>query len=396
VGAVESHGPRTIFVAHAASMFTDHLPHGDGLATFNFVSRLAARGHRLHVVVEQVSLSEPLPPTVSLYQLPARRAGHGGDQLRTAHRISRLFEQVRECASVDLVHQLNPVDVGLTCMLPRNAPPIVLGPYVPSWPSGDSMPGRRIGVAPRVGHALAELAKGATQYVQQRRAAAVLLSTPAARAKLKAIGSPRPMIRYVGYGVDADVFEPGGDRASGPPTILFLANLQLRKGVLTLLEAFERVGQDLPDSRLIVAGDGPELAEVERRSRLSRHSDRIELVGRLERAEAAEAMRSADVYCLPSFSEPFGISALEAMASGRPVVATNVGGLAHLVRPQGGRTVPPGDAHALATALTELLASDGLRREMGLFNRALVEQRYSWDAVVDELEAVYREVSTAS
>jgi D-inositol-3-phosphate glycosyltransferase len=76
-----------------------------------------------------------------------------------------------------------------------------------------------------------------------------------------------------------------------------------------------------------------------------------------------------------------------------PVVATDSGGLAHLVRPEGGRRVPPGDPDALAAALTELVSSPSLRREMGAFNRKLVTQRYSWDAVVDRLEQIYDEVA---
>ena len=84
------------------------------------------------------------------------------------------------------------------------------------------------------------------------------------------------------------------------------------------------------------------------------------------------------------------------MACGRPVVGTNVGGLAHLIQPAGGRTVPAGDAGALATALGELLHDPAKRGEMGSFNRELIERRYSWDAVIDELESVYDEVLAAS
>ena len=80
-------------------------------------------------------------------------------------------------------------------------------------------------------------------------------------------------------------------------------------------------------------------------------------------------MQSCDVYCLPSFGEPFGMTALEAMACARPVVATDAGGLRHLVAERGGRKVPPGDADALAAALREVLADPELRRAMGEHNR---------------------------
>lgn len=376
-------------------LLTDHLPHGDGLAAFNFISRLAARGHRLNVVAEGVELSRPLPGHVTIHRLPPRRRGHGLDQARTAYRIRGLLEQVRAGERVDVVHQLNPVDAGFTSLLPRDAPPVVLGPYVPAWPREHTIRGQRPGRAARATHLVADALRDAVAWQQQRRAAVLLLSTAAAGSRLRSIGSPRARVRELGYGVDAEFFGPAppAGEAGHEPTILFLANLQRRKGVFVLLEAFERVARDLPQARLRIAGDGPNEDDVRRAAEASPHRDRIELLGRLDRSASAEAMRASDVYCLPSFSEPFGISALEAMACARPVVGTNVGGLGHLIRPEGGRAVPPGDPAALGAALAELLRDEGLRRDMGTFNRQLVESRYSWDAVVDELESVYDELS---
>jgi glycosyltransferase involved in cell wall biosynthesis len=387
--------PKSIFIAHASVMLTDHLPHGDGLAAFNFVSRLAARGYRLNVVAENVELSEPLPANVTIHRLPPRRRGHGADQARTAWRIRERFERVRAGERVDVVHQLNPVDIGFTSLLPRDAPPIVLGPYVPSWPRHHTVSGESVGIASRATHAAADALKSAVQWQQQRRAAVLLVSTQAARSRLR---SQRAAVRELGYGVDADFFcpAPPPDDPGHEPTVLFLANLQRRKGVLVLLEAFDGVAEAVPGARLLVAGDGPNEEDVKRLAGASPHRDRIELLGRLDRAASAAAMRSADVYCLPSFSEPFGISALEAMSCGRPVVGTNVGGLGHLIRPDGGRAVPAGDPAALAAALTELLRDPDLRRRMGSFNRSLVESRYSWDAVVDELESVYEELAPST
>jgi glycosyltransferase involved in cell wall biosynthesis len=100
-------------------------------------------------------------------------------------------------------------------------------------------------------------------------------------------------------------------------------------------------------------------------------------------------MQACDVYCLPSFCEPFGLTALEAMACSKPVVATDAGGLRYVVPEQGSRKVPPGNARALAAALAELLDDQGLRRRMGAYNRSIVEKHYSWTSVVDRLEAVY-------
>jgi glycosyltransferase involved in cell wall biosynthesis len=103
-------------------------------------------------------------------------------------------------------------------------------------------------------------------------------------------------------------------------------------------------------------------------------------------------MQASAVYCLPSSDqEPFGMTALEAMACAKPVVASDTGGLGFLVPDNGGRKVPPGDAGALAEALHELLADGGLREAMGEHNRRTVEERYAWPRVVDRLEDAYRE-----
>jgi glycosyltransferase involved in cell wall biosynthesis len=181
-----------------------------------------------------------------------------------------------------------------------------------------------------------------------------------------------------------------GARAGGGEDVLFLANLQVRKGIHVALEAFDRLAADRPRARLLVAGTGPEEAAVRRRIADMEAGGRVRLLGRLGRDDVLSAMQRCAVYCLPSFGEPYGMTALEAMACGRPVVATDAGGLRHLVRDGGGRRVPPGDPLALAAALREVLADEALQRAMGRHNRDLVEHRYAWSRVTDRLEDAYR------
>jgi glycosyltransferase involved in cell wall biosynthesis len=106
-------------------------------------------------------------------------------------------------------------------------------------------------------------------------------------------------------------------------------------------------------------------------------------------------MRRCGVYCLASYGEPFGMTALEAMACAKPVVATATSGLGYLVPDEGGRKVPPRDPAALADALYEVLANAELRRAMGRHNREVVERRYAWARVVDRLEEAYEEAMRA-
>jgi len=151
------------------------------------------------------------------------------------------------------------------------------------------------------------------------------------------------------------------------------------------------VSDECPSARLLIAGTGPEESEVRRRIQATPALSRVRLLGLLERDRVISVMQACAVYCLPSYGEPFGMSALEAMACGKPVVATDAGGLRHLVDDEGGRRVSPGDSAALATALRDILSVPEVRRQMGRHNRHVIEERYAWPHVIGSLEDIYRE-----
>lgn len=363
---------RLLLIAPSAC-FTDHLPHGDGLVAAGFVRELARRGHELHVAAGRVALQEELPKNVHLY--PFGAVG----RLRYMYAIRQL---ARRLGDFDVVHQLNPVEVGVSLALVGDETPLVLGPYIPSWaPSGP-------GADAQVG-SLARRVKRVLREAQQRRAATVLLTTRAAASEVEGRGSSA-RVEQLPHGIDADVWRPPANPTMGQ-TVLFLANLEVRKGIHVLLDAFEGVAGRLPEARLRVAGDGPERAAVERRVRESPRLARVELLGHLDRDGALAAMQACDVYCLPSYGEPFGMTALEAMACARPLVVTAAGGLQHLVPEDGGSKVPVGDPVALADALVTLLDDAGLRQSMGAANRATVEERFAWRRVGERLERLYDE-----
>jgi glycosyltransferase involved in cell wall biosynthesis len=372
----------TVFVAHASALLTDHEPHGDGLLALNFLRRLAERGHELDVAVQEVAIRGSLPANLRLHRVmgggelgPARR-------LRYEIRVRRLYQQLVRSRTYDLIHQLNPVDVGLTALLAPRSVPVVLGPYPAPWPAAARArrgPARMPFTALRAG----------LQWLEQRRAGAVLVFVPAGAANVRSRRA-RSRIAVVPPGIDLNVFRPAraGERA-GSPSVLFLAALERRKGVDTLLDAFALVARSRPDVRLRLAGSGSLEDEIRSRIRGEPLAGRVDVLGQVAREEVPALLRSSTLLCLPSLGEPLGMSALEALATGLPVVATNTGGLADLVPDEGGRKVPPGDAAALGQALDELL---GLGPEeqaaLAARNRAVAES-YSWAAAVDRMEEAY-------
>ena len=360
-------------------MLTDTRPHGDGLAAHGLICALALRGHRLHVAVPGTTdLARPLPNGVVLHRLlpPDVRWGPAA-MAAFMLRLRSLLARLRAREVVDVVHQLNPVNTGISLVLPAGGPPLVLGPFVGEWPAGHG----------GAGGALKRAVKRPVLRAQERHAQLLLLSSPAAASKLADAAAVSSKTRVLSYGIDLERF-----RATPPPqtpTILFLGRLEPAKGVFTLLDAFERVVARHPAARLRLAGSGAAEEAVRARSRGMRG---VEVVGPVAREDVPAAMAACAVYCIPSFGEPFGLGALEAMACGRPVVGTAAGGLAHLVPPEGGRLVAPGDAPALAAALGDLLADPALRERMGRHNRALADERYGWDRIAARLEDLYDEV----
>jgi glycosyltransferase involved in cell wall biosynthesis len=364
-----------IFAIPPSAMLTDHLPHGDGLVALGFVTELARRGHEVHVGVGGLDVCGSLPPSLHLHRLG------GGPRPRFMMRTRHLYRRLAAERPFDVVHQLNPVDVGVSLALAGTHAPVVLGPYVPDWaPSG-------VGADASVGP-VALRVKRVLRGAQQRRAATILLSTAAALSKVERSQGLR--VHELPHGIDDSAWRPGEPRPPGQD-VLFLANLETRKGVHVLLDAFARIAPGLPAARLLVAGSGQEAGAVSRRVRETPALERVEVLGRVERERVLAVMQSCDVYCLPSYGEPYGMTALEAMACAKPIVATAAGGLRHLVPDEGGRKVPPGDVEALAAALAELLGDPSLRQAMGEHNRAVVERRYSWSRVVDRLEEIYAE-----
>jgi glycosyltransferase involved in cell wall biosynthesis len=137
----------------------------------------------------------------------------------------------------------------------------------------------------------------------------------------------------------------------------------------------------VPGARAVVVGDGPEHARLGRLWRQLGLGESVELLGEVpDDGEVMRLYRRADVFCLPSVQEGFGIVFLEALAAGLPVVATTATAIPEVVPQGAGALVLPGDVEALAGALVGLLRDPGRRAALGAFGREHV-RRYNWPAV---------------
>jgi glycosyltransferase involved in cell wall biosynthesis len=301
----------------------------------------------------------------------------------------RTLQKIRATTHIDLIHELNPVFSLLSLAFVWSGVPVVLGPQFSRWPANADGSGSFL---QRIRRRLTNLLKNACVSQQHRYAKAILLSTPAA---LNNVAKPeRVMSRLfiLPPGIDHAAFSVRPDSSAQLPTVLFLAHVLIRKGIYYLIDAFETLVSRVPDVRLVIAGGGSELAAVKERVAASSYHDRVQFLGRVNRTEVTSLLQQCTVYCLPSDGEPFGMTALEAMACGKPLVVTGAGGLAYIVSEQGGRRVPVKDPAALARALEELLNNPILCRQMGQYNRTQVETHYAWPRLTRRLERIYEQV----
>jgi glycosyltransferase involved in cell wall biosynthesis len=178
-----------------------------------------------------------------------------------------------------------------------------------------------------------------------RRAAVVICVSDYLRLELETkLPDARGKVEVVSSGVDRDRFAVGPP-PDGPPGFLCVGALDERKNVLRLAEAFARMGK----GTLTFAGDGPLRAKLEGR-------DRVRLLGRVPHEEIPGLLAQCRVLAQPSLVEPLGQALLEAMACGRSVVATRIGGPPEFVPPEAGVLVDPLDVDALARGLDQAAA----------------------------------------
>jgi phosphatidyl-myo-inositol alpha-mannosyltransferase len=358
-----------------------YLPFYGGITehVWHLAERLAARGHRVSIVTgralgDRRRPADADPPGVAVHRLgrtlrfPSNGAracvtfGAGWGRRLTALGI----------APPEVVHLQSPLE-----------------PLLPLW-ALRALPGAKIGTFHTGGSRRHwGYRHGARLLAQPLRAIDVRLAVSREAARYVAAHFPGEY-RVVPNGVDLTRFRPAAGAGRSVPRALYVGRCDPRKGLRTLLEALALVEATGPRIALRIAGDGPERRALERYAR--RAGIAVEFTGRVARADLPALYREADLFVAPSTDgESFGVSLLEALATGLPVIASAIPGYAETLRHSGAALLfEPGSPGALAAALRDL-APDRARREgMGVAGRRFAA-RYDWDRLAGEVEQIYLE-----
>lgn len=212
-------------------------------------------------------------------------------------------------------------------------------------------------------------------------------------------GYPEGRIHFIRNGVDPAGFDPGDDRAplaefgieSGSQVVAIVARLHPVKDHPTLLDAAKRVLAELPGTQFLIVGDGP--AALDLKSAVARLgiAESVHFTG--TRPDVPRLLRAVDVFVLSSVSECLPVAVLEAMACGRPVVCTDVGGVHEMVE-HGvtGYLTAPRDPADLAARVVELLREPELARAMGAAGRRRVESDFTLEGSVAAMQGFLTEL----
>ncbi len=226
-----------------------------------------------------------------------------------------------------------------------------------------------------------------------RRAKHVILISPYVAEVI------RPWSRATTYAIDNPVDDrffalDGGAEENG--NVLFVGNLTPRKGLVNLLAAFVSVGREHPEARLTIVGrarDGAFLAGLKAEAHTLGLDGRVDFTGQVSEERLLELYRTCALFVLPSVEETSPVVVAQAMAAGKPVVATRVGGIPYMLRDgETGFLVAQGDTEALARSILRLLKDRELRRAMGQKAQREAQQRFNLTSVAQKTLAAYRSV----
>jgi glycosyltransferase involved in cell wall biosynthesis len=216
-------------------------------------------------------------------------------------------------------------------------------------------------------------------------------------------GVDEKKIRVVPNGVDIDRFKPSKVDAKlkrqigldSKLCVLFVGRLIPRKGLSFLVEAAKHIIEEYEQTLFVVVGDGPLKSGLRARLEKMNLSRNFNFLGDVNESVLPALYNCADVFVLPSIQEGQGIALLEAQATGKPVVAFDVGGVREAVRDKETGFLMKPDSSQLAEAVMKLLANYSVREKMGSKGREFVSDNFSWDVCAQKMLKVYRETAAA-
>jgi glycosyltransferase involved in cell wall biosynthesis len=379
-------------------------PEYGGIASYNaYVARgYSELGHEVTVLTARTSPDQPrismtggirvirIDHWIEPYRL--RRLPVVGRHVRTVRHVFYSLQVQRVLSGLVRTHALDIVEFaeinaeGIMHVLRPSGVPTVVRSHTPHVLLNQTVTEDR-------GFDMGLIARIESAFVK-RAEAVTAPSAHLARAVEREMRLPPHTVHVIPNPIDTEEFSPGPPRSSlcEPVTILYVGRLGREKGIFVLAEALALLatgGTQAPWRAVIAGADRPDAAGHSNRAQLDDFfskrglSGRVELCGSVSQEHLVALYRSADVCVVPSiFYESFSYTSVQALACGKPVVASSVGGIPEVVIDgETGFVIPPGDAQALAEALRRLVDDGSLRAALGEAGRRRAVERYAYPII---------------
>ena len=375
---------------------------GAGVVAEKLTKGLARLGHKVHVIAARIAGSEEheindgvFVHRINFINKPLLSAPSYWISLR-----KRFGAIEKEIGSFDIVHGNNVSDFSLTKKLTK-APRVltthhlahsVLNTIRPTYFNRIKNLGGEIGIVPYI-----------EKICINRADKIIAVSNYTKRELILTYNVPGTKIEVISNGIEQESFDFNeeerkeiGDKFGihKKSTVMFVGRLEERKGLSLLLQAFKQVLTNI-DAHLVVVGSGDQKPYQELACSLG-IMNRVIFTGYVDELSLRKLYSICDVYVLSSRLEGFGLTIVEAMAAGKPVVATKVGEIPEIVNSgENGILVEVDDLDGLANGMCTYLGDEKLAKNVGKRNAKYVRERFSWEKSAKEMERVYRQLILA-
>jgi len=395
---------------------------GQGVYMYYLCRELLALGHEVHAIVGPPYPELPNGVTVhkldgldlflkkkdifpkgnpfgifkpfNLYELVTSRMGHFNEMLTFSVKAFMKLKQLMPIHHFDVIHDNQTLGYGLLMMKTLKVP-IVATIHHPLPIDTKSDLSQLTSIRSRFKRAM--MYPPFMQGIVAKRLDMVITDSQASADDIRQIFKVKPDVMRVVYcGVDTSTFSPNGYVKEPNKLIMVGRTDDRKKGVIYLLKALKMLKNDC-DVNLTIVDEVYPFSVAYLLAEKYGIMDRVTFTGRISTEELVEHYSQSEIAVTSSIYEGFGLPAAEAMACQVPVIATTGGSLPEVVaHSHTGILVPPADAHSLAQAIQELMASESLRKRLGTAGRKRVEQLFTWRGTAQATVDVYKKAIAKS
>lgn len=381
-----------VLVTSTAHILSDYLLTSEGNYCYNFFKHMDKYDYQFEALSPYIRVRRPLSnvifhqvgsfkmsPTSSTF---TRYALHAEFLLRGLVRANRILREKR----IDLVHHMLPAVFNYTfspvaLLVEDLKRPFIMGPVSAHYYT-----------RPASEQVFLPLTSKLHRATVRRCDRLIAITTRVKELYTKIIDEKR--ISVIPFAVDTDVFKPSLTSSGNDGLeILYSGSLYPLKGVDYLIRAMANVNKHGLKARLTIVGEGQQKEDLMVLTRKLGISRNVMFEGLVPYADMPKYYKQCDVFCFPTLGEPFGEAVIEAMACGKPVIATNVGGPSEIIQDKvDGILVPPSNPEAIAQQIIRLIDDRNEAHMLGERARETAVNRFSWSTVAEKYHQLYSEL----